>query len=71
LREFGYYCNLEEPNFCYEICGDGKKVNVKEECDDGNDLDNDGCSSTCLIEHGYYCSGIEPSLCESDCFDNL
>jgi cysteine-rich repeat protein len=26
-------------------------------CDDGNNLDDDGCSSTCSIEPGWVCSG--------------
>lgn len=30
-------------------CGDGT-LNAGEECDDGNDLDCDGCSSACTIE---------------------
>jgi len=32
-------------------CGDGKIDTFKfEECDDGNNIDGDGCSSTCIIE---------------------
>jgi fibro-slime domain-containing protein len=27
-----------------------------EECDDGNLLDNDGCSSTCTVEQGFTCT---------------
>jgi len=27
------------------------------ECDDGNNIDGDGCSSKCEIEKGYVCSG--------------
>ncbi|HKY63504.1 MAG TPA: choice-of-anchor Q domain-containing protein [bacterium] len=30
-------------------CGDGS-VNGDEECDDGNNLDSDGCSALCIIE---------------------
>lgn len=33
-----------------------------EECDDGNDDDDDGCSSVGVIEDGYMCEG-EPSVC--------
>jgi cysteine-rich repeat protein len=43
------------------ICGDGL-VTVPEECDDGNNGNEDGCSSTCTIEPGWSCSG-SPSLC--------
>ena len=32
-----------------ELCGDGK-FNAGERCDDGNTLNGDDCSSTCLIE---------------------
>lgn len=30
-------------------------ADLNEECDDGNLLDNDGCSSTCKIEEGFDC----------------
>ena len=33
-----------------------------EECDDGDDFPNDGCSVDCLIERGWSCDG-EPSEC--------
>jgi len=32
------------------ICGDGH-VDAGEECDDGNSMNDDGCSSTCTEEH--------------------
>ncbi|MGB5522898.1 MAG: DUF4215 domain-containing protein [Polyangiales bacterium] len=31
------------------VCGDGF-INVPEECEDGNVLDGDGCTSTCMVE---------------------
>lgn len=31
-------------------CGNGKKDTNLEECDDGNDVNNDGCSTTCKNE---------------------
>jgi cysteine-rich repeat protein len=40
----GYLCELE-PN----PCGDGI-VHSNEACDDGNNLNNDGCASDCIIE---------------------
>lgn len=43
------------------VCGDGIVVG-DEECDDGNDIDGDGCSATCTREPGYDCSG-SPSVC--------
>ena len=42
-------------------CGDGVILG-SEACDDGNDLDGDGCAS-CLVEDRWSCSG-EPSVCE-------
>jgi cysteine-rich repeat protein len=37
-------CRVEEP-----FCGDGI-VDPAEECDDGNNIDGDGCSAECTIE---------------------
>ena len=39
-------------------CGDGIVVN--EACDDGNNVDGDGCSATCKIEPGFMCK--QPAL---------
>ena len=36
-----------------EICGDGKRFIV--ECDDGNTVSGDGCSSSCTIETDWVC----------------
>lgn len=35
------------------------------DCDDGNTLNNDGCSNLCAIESGYTCSssGTDTSVC--------
>ena len=36
------------------------------ECDDGNQLEGDGCSSLCKIEDGFICSGgdyLGPDIC--------
>lgn len=38
---------------CKEICGDGQLFNL--DCDDGNSIDGDGCSSSCKTESGYIC----------------
>lgn len=45
------------------ICGNGNR-HPPEECDDGNLIELDGCSSACLIEDGYYCS-ITTSTCST------
>lgn len=39
-----------------EICGDGKRMGLLE-CDDGNLIDGDGCSSKCKIEPNFTCIG--------------
>ena len=49
-------------------CGD-TLVLFEETCDDGNTINNDGCSSTCTVEHGYVCNGSQPSSCWSTCGD--
>ena len=47
--------NIQEPSGV-GICGDGA-WNEGEECDDGNTVDGDGCSASCLAESGYECTG--------------
>ncbi|TSC22940.1 DUF4215 domain-containing protein [Corallococcus sp. Z5C101001] len=46
-------------------CGDGV-ISPREECDDGNSANGDGCSATCGIEPGYGCAG-QPSACAKTC----
>lgn len=36
--------------------------NKYQECDDGNTIDGDGCSSICLVEDGYHCWPIIESI---------
>ena len=31
----------------------------KYQCDDGNNINGDGCSSDCIIEMGYICNTLE------------
>ena len=33
---------------CETVCGDGFKTE-SEECDDGNQVDNDSCSNSCIL----------------------
>ena len=40
------------------MCGDGRKFVLG--CDDGNNLDGDGCSQDCRVEPGYTCRGGSP-----------
>ncbi|MBZ4419015.1 DUF4215 domain-containing protein [Myxococcus sp. RHSTA-1-4] len=46
-------------------CGDGA-VSPREECDDGDSDNGDGCSASCGIEAGYGCAG-QPSVCAQTC----
>ena len=44
------------------------------QCDDGNNLDGDGYSASCIIEAGWQCSGGSPSkkdTCVETCGDGL
>ena len=46
-------------------CGNGKH-DSGEYCDDGNEVDGDGCSSACTLEAGWVCSTLSldlPSTC--------
>ena len=50
-------------------CGNGR-ISGDEQCDDGNQHDNDGCSSSCLVERGFKCqqSYLDPARCSKcDC----
>ncbi len=38
---------------CSTSCGNGN-IETGEDCDDGNEVDGDGCSSTCKIEDGLH-----------------
>ena len=46
-------------------CGDGV-ISLREDCDDGNNQNGDGCSASCGIEPGYGCTG-QPSTCAQTC----
>ena len=43
---------------CDTHCGDGN-IDDGEQCDDGNQLNGDGWSSTCMIEPGFTCMTME------------
>ena len=38
------------------MCGDKKNMGISE-CDDGNNISGDGCSSDCQIEENFKCDG--------------
>lgn len=57
------------------VCGDGlahDDTTAEGFCDDGNNVDGDGCSSICLVETGFTCdhSG-DDSLCATECGDGI
>ena len=47
------------------MCGDQKNMGILE-CDDGNTISGDGCSSECLKEENFLCVGgtyKTPDIC--------
>jgi cysteine-rich repeat protein len=50
---------------CVSLCGDGIMITADEQCDDGNLVSGDGCSSTCTIESDFECFTfpMEPTKC--------
>ena len=55
---------------CVEICGDGLNFGLLE-CDDGNYVDGDGCSSECEIEIDWKCSGGSPTSADNCTYVDL
>ena len=51
------------------VCGNGI-VEAGEQCDDGNTINGDGCTSTCTVQPGFQCTG-SPSVCFTVCGDGL
>lgn len=48
------------PDTCQDICGDGYVVyrdNNPNYCDDGNNINSDGCNTKCEVEFGFSCGG--------------
>ena len=59
---------LTKERRCEEICGDGITVGWSHECDDGNLINGDGCSSLCIVEEDFVCSGgntQSPHICKN------
>lgn len=59
----GWYCiggNQITPSTCSVKCGDLVIISPNENCDDGNVLASDGCSSVCKVEAGWTCVGSPP-----------
>ena len=54
----------DENGQCTSVCGDG--LLLGEGCDDGNEVNGDGCSSSCEVEPGYKCDGeVTSGDCET------
>jgi len=72
----GYQCHGGSPLYpdtCWELCGDGYNFGG-EQCDDGNLIDGDGCSSFCTLEDGFICVIINANgecKCTEICGDGL
>ncbi len=52
------------------VCGNGS-LEYGEECDDSNRRDDDGCSSTCLLEIGICGDGVVQTLLGEQCEASL
>ena len=55
----GWKCEEGE---CSVINGDGYIVEGHEECDDGNLLNYDGCSSSMTLEDGFECANSNENI---------
>ena len=75
-NEFCEYCtdSCELETIFGESCGDGEINSPSEECDDGNLINEDGCSNECELEEpekscgDNVCNNNETcSTCETDC----
>ncbi len=61
INNLGLHCS-----YCGDNRYDGNLNSVRTEtCDDGNAIDGDGCSSTCVGEAGFSCTQVLgfPSIC--------
>ncbi len=63
-----YYCNAFRDCESTQSCGDGSR-NGPEQCDDGNVVSGDGCSSSCQIEMGECIITSSPDARPSVCDD--
>ncbi|MCG8554107.1 MAG: DUF4215 domain-containing protein [Proteobacteria bacterium] len=53
------------------LCGDGVLAMGSEQCDDGNRLDGDGCSSACMLEPGWRCPAAGVRCVAAECGDGI
>lgn len=46
-------------------------ISPEENCEHGNKVSGDGCSSTCNEEPGWKCNGSPPQTCNTVCGDGI
>lgn len=63
--EEGYAC-ADMPSSCSPVCNDGFRVLGLEDCDDGNQVETDGCTTQC--KPGVLCGTNNPNLAAGDHF---
>lgn len=58
---------------CTSICGDGLTAAGMEACDDGNNNNGDGCSSSCALEPFFNCTTLAnlTTVCRTVCGDGV
>ncbi len=56
---------VSQASICTNLCGNGA-ADGGEQCDDGNKIAGDGCSSSCTTETGFSCVG---TTCTAVCGD--
>ncbi|CAD8153931.1 unnamed protein product [Paramecium octaurelia] len=67
-KDVCYECNTpgwtydDKTQVCIPICGDGE-VNGYEQCDDGNTIQNDGCSISCEYQCHIACLNCDKGKC--------
>jgi cysteine-rich repeat protein len=67
---------VTSPSTCVTICGDHYLITpLGEQCEDGNTVNLDGCSSTCLKEAGWthvtsYYGGLANTVSTPICGDS-
>ncbi len=52
-------------------CGDGKVEPGIENCDDGGQIDGDGCSAKCMREEGWLCPAVGGACKELECGNGI
>ncbi|CAD8156620.1 unnamed protein product [Paramecium pentaurelia] len=67
-KDICYECNTSgwtydsQTQLCIPICGDGE-INGYEQCDDGNKIENDGCSNLCEYQCHFACLNCDKGKC--------